>query len=46
MKVFFFSVDYIFKVFLNIGFWCNGKWVCFYDSLFIVMNEVGVVMLW
>lgn len=46
MRVFLLSVDYIFKVFVNIGFWCEGKWIQFYDSLFIVMNEIGIVLVW
>lgn len=44
MKASSLSADHTFKVSSNIGFWCNGKWVHLYDSLFIVMNEAGVVM--
>ena len=40
------SADHTFKVSANIGFWSNGKWIKLYDSLFIVMNEVGVVLSW
>ena len=46
MKASALSADHTFKVSSNIGFWCNGKWVRLYDSLFIVMNEAGVVMSW
>ena len=46
MKASSLSADHTFKVSSNIGFWCNGKWVQLYDSLFIVMNEIGVVMSW
>ena len=46
MKASSLSADHTFKVASNIGFWCNGKWVHLYDSLFIVMNEIGVVMSW
>ena len=46
MKASTLSADHTFKVSSNIGFWCNGKWVRLYDSLFIVMNEAGVVMSW
>lgn len=46
MSVLLLSVDYIFKVFCNIGFWCDGKWIQLYDSLFIVMNEIDVVLFW
>ena len=46
MKASSLSADHTFKVSSNIGFWCNGKWVRLYDSLFIVMNEAGVVMSW
>ena len=40
------SADHTFKVSANIGLWCNGKWIQLYDSIFIVMNEVGVVLSW
>ena len=40
------SADHTFKVSSNIGFWCEGKWIKLYDSLFIVMNEIGVVLSW
>ena len=40
------SADHTFKVSSNIGFWCDGKWIQLYDSLFIVMNEIGVVLSW
>ncbi|KAJ7353725.1 hypothetical protein OS493_032595 [Desmophyllum pertusum] len=40
------SADHTFKVSSNIGFWCNGKWIKLYDSLFIVMNEIGIVTSW
>jgi len=38
------SADHTFKGSSNIGFWCKGKWIQVYDSLFIVMNEIGVVV--
>ena len=40
------SADHTFKVSTNIGFWCEGKWIQLYDSLFIVMNEIGIVLAW
>ncbi|KAL9977221.1 hypothetical protein ACROYT_G014600 [Oculina patagonica] len=40
------SVDHTFKVSSNIGFWCEGKWIQLYDGLFIVINEIGVVLCW
>ena len=40
------SADHTFKVSSNIGFWCKGKWIQLYDSLFIVMNEIGIVVSW
>ncbi|KAL9977216.1 hypothetical protein ACROYT_G014595 [Oculina patagonica] len=40
------SADHTFKVSSNIGFWCEGKWIQLYDGLFIVMNEIGVVLSW
>ncbi|XP_067025755.1 uncharacterized protein [Acropora muricata] len=40
------SADHTFKVSSNIGLWCDGKWIQLYDSLFIVMNEAGVVLSW
>ena len=40
------SADHTFKVSANIGFWCEGKWIQLYDSLFIVMNEIGIVLAW
>ena len=40
------SADHTFKVSSNIGLWCDGKWIQLYDSLFIVMNEIGVVLSW
>lgn len=46
MTAFSLSADHIFKVSANIGFWCRGKWIQLYDSLFVVMNEIGVVMSW
>ena len=38
MKALSLSVDHTFKVSSNIGFWCNGKCVRLYDSLFVVMS--------
>ena len=32
------SADHTFKVASNIGFWCEGKWIQLFDSLF-VLNE-------
>ena len=40
------STDHTFKVSANIGFWFKGRWIQLYDSLFIVMNEIGVVVSW
>ena len=40
------SADHTFTVSSNIGFWCDGKWIQLYDSLLIVMNEIGVVLSW
>lgn len=40
------SADHTFKVSANIGFWFRGKWVQLYDSLFIVKNEIGIVLTW
>ena len=44
MTASFLSAGHTFKVSSNIGFWCEGKWIQLYDSLFIVMNEIGVVL--
>ena len=46
MKASSLSADHTFKVSSNIGFWCQGKWIKLYDSLFIVMNETGIVVAW
>ena len=46
MTASFLSAGHTFKVSSNIGFWCEGKWIQLYDSLFIVMNEIGVVLSW
>lgn len=46
MKASSLSADHTFKVSANIGFWCKGKWIQLYDSLFIVMNEIGIVVSW
>ena len=40
------SADHTFKVSANVGFWLRGKWVQLYNSLFIVMNEIGIVLTW
>ena len=40
------SADHTFNVSTNIGFWCDGKWIQLYDGLFIVMNEIGIVLAW
>ena len=40
------SADHTFKVAANIGFVRDGKWVKMFDSLFLVLNEVGAVMMW
>ena len=40
------SPDRTFKVSANVGFWLRGKWVQLYNSLFIVMNEIGIVLTW
>ena len=40
------SCDHTFRVSANIGFWFNNRWVKLYDTLFIVLNEEGVVLSW
>ena len=40
------NADRTFKVSANIGFWCEGNWIQLYDSLFIVMNEINIVLAW
>ena len=40
------SCDHTFKVSANIGFWFNKRWVKLYDTLFIVLNEEGIVLSW
>ena len=40
------SCDHTFKVSSNIGFWFNKRWVKLYDTLFIVLNEEGIVLSW
>ena len=40
------SSDHTFKVAANIGFFWNNRWVKVYDSLFIVLNEIGMVLTW
>lgn len=40
------SCDHTFKVSANIGFWFNNRWVKLYDTLFIVLNEEGIVLSW
>lgn len=40
------SCDHTFKVSANIGFWFNKRWVKLYDTLFIVLNEEGIVLTW
>ena len=40
------SSDHTFKVAANIGFFWNNRWVKVYDSLFIVLNEIGMVLAW
>ena len=40
------SCDHTFKVSANIGFWLNKRWVKLYDTLFIVLNEEGIVLSW
>ena len=42
----FLSSDHTFKVAANIGFFWNNIWVKVYDSLFIVSNEIGMVLVW
>ena len=43
-----FSADHTFKVSVNIGFQnpATGQWEGQYDSLYIVMNEIGQVATW
>ena len=40
------SSDHTFKVAANIGFFWNNRWVKVYDSLFIVLNEICMVLTW
>lgn len=41
------SFDHTFKVAANIGYpRADGKWIPQYDSLFIVMNEDGLILTW
>ena len=40
------SCDHTFKGFANIGFWLNRRWVKLYDTLFIDLNEEGIVHSW
>ena len=41
------SFDHTFKVAANIGYLRgDGKWITQYESVFIVMNEHGLVMAW
>ena len=40
------SCDHTFKVPVNIGLWVCQKWVKIYKSLFIVLNETGLVVGW
>ena len=43
----FVSFDHTFRVAANIGYLRkDGKWVPQYDSMFIVMNEVGEIVTW
>lgn len=40
------SADHTFKVFANIGYWSNRKWIKLYNAVFIVMNEENKVLAW
>lgn len=40
------SCDHTFKVAANVGFWWNKSWIKVYDTLFLIMNENGVVLTW
>lgn len=41
------SIDHTFKIASNIGYRrSDGKWVTLYNSLFIVLNELGQVVMW
>ena len=43
----FLSVDHTFKVSANLGYLRpDGKWVSMYNSLFIVLNNIGQVIAW
>lgn len=43
----FISLDHTFKIASNIGFVrSDGKWVTLYNSVFIVLNELGQVVTW
>ena len=43
----FISLDHTFKVASNIGYGrSDGKWVTMYNSVFIVVNENGLVLTW
>ena len=40
------SADHTFKIAANIGIMRDGKWIKMFDSLFLILSEVGVVMSW
>ena len=41
------SIDHTFKVAAHVGYYrSDGQWVSQYDSLFIVLNEIGEVVSW
>ena len=40
------SSDHTFKVAGNVGIWQNGHWIRQFNSLFSVMNEDGIVLVW
>ena len=40
------SCDHTFKLAKHVGMFCDGRWIPQYDSLFIMMNEIGEVTFW
>ena len=40
------SCDHTFKVAANVNIWIGTQWVQQYDTLFVVVNEQGLVMTW
>ena len=43
----FVSIDHTFKVSTNLGYLRpDGKWILMYNSLFIVLNNIGQLIAW